>query len=76
MPYPGPVDLRFLQTHGERLLPHHSTDLVKAILLLTEIPLYIGFSTKIGHPVGLGYKVLGSGLIASCFFILPLLPLG
>jgi len=36
-----------------------TTDLLKAILLLTAIPLYIGFCVKIGHPVGLGYKVLG-----------------
>jgi len=32
-------------------------DLLKAILLLTAIHLYIGFCVKIGHPVGLGYKV-------------------
>jgi len=31
--------------------------LLKAIFLLTAIPLYIGFCVKIGHSVGLGYKV-------------------
>jgi hypothetical protein len=42
------------------LINNETTSLYPHILLLTAIPLYSVFCSKIGHQVGLGYKVQGS----------------
>jgi hypothetical protein len=49
-----------------------TSDFVTTILLLIAMPLYFRFYSKIGHQVGLGYKVQRSRFKVKRFALFPL----
>ena len=55
-----PSHIKLKLTRSECIEENIQADLVTTVLLLTAMPLYFGFYSKIGHQIGLGYKVQGS----------------